>query len=244
MFACHYQTDMHQNARVCTKLLPVWGMQDQTGPGYRRSVVGRDGADGWQGRTNNSGEPPLQQGLRVWSYEPRRGQQNVRYGTFMFKHVHSGSCYGIGKSNCVTLMRLYTECPTWNRPHSLVKYKSTCSGKTLYMAQTEIWQMTLFQNLILFKNHYGNLVEMLEMASFLKYVDLYLTSEWGPVLRGTSCRTSYNLCTLSKCNHSDRSDIGQYYVVRVIAKLFLKFIYILVLRRANLVFPIYWVGVF
>jgi hypothetical protein len=39
--------------------------------------------------------------------------------------------------------------------------------------------MTLFQNLILFTNHYGNLQEMLEMASFLKYVDLHLTSEWG-----------------------------------------------------------------
>jgi hypothetical protein len=38
--------------------------------------------------------------------------------------------------------------------------------------------MTLFQNLILFTNHYGNLQEMLKMASFLKYVDLYLTSEW------------------------------------------------------------------
>jgi hypothetical protein len=38
--------------------------------------------------------------------------------------------------------------------------------------------MTLFQSLILFTNHYGNLQEMLEMASFLKYVDLYLTSEW------------------------------------------------------------------
>jgi hypothetical protein len=39
--------------------------------------------------------------------------------------------------------------------------------------------MTLFQNLILFTNHCGNLQEMLEMASFIKYVDLYLTSEWG-----------------------------------------------------------------
>jgi hypothetical protein len=39
--------------------------------------------------------------------------------------------------------------------------------------------MTLFQNLILFTNHYGMLQEMLEMASYLKYVDLYLTSEWG-----------------------------------------------------------------
>jgi hypothetical protein len=38
--------------------------------------------------------------------------------------------------------------------------------------------MTFFQNLILFTNHYGKLQEMLEMASFLKYVDLYLTSEW------------------------------------------------------------------
>jgi hypothetical protein len=47
--------------------------------------------------------------------------------------------------------------------------------------------MTQFQKLILFTNHYGNLQEMLEMASFLKYVDLYLTSEWGPVLRGTLC---------------------------------------------------------
>jgi hypothetical protein len=39
--------------------------------------------------------------------------------------------------------------------------------------------MTLFQNFILFTNHYGNLQEMLEMASFLKYVELHLTSEWG-----------------------------------------------------------------
>jgi hypothetical protein len=39
--------------------------------------------------------------------------------------------------------------------------------------------MTLSQNLILFSNRYGNLQEMLEMASFVKYVDLYLTSEWG-----------------------------------------------------------------
>jgi hypothetical protein len=39
--------------------------------------------------------------------------------------------------------------------------------------------MTLFQNLILFTNHYGNLQETLEMACFLKYVDLYLTSEGG-----------------------------------------------------------------
>jgi hypothetical protein len=46
------------------------------------------------------------------------------------------------------------------------------------MLQTKIWQMTLFQNLILFENHHGNLQEMLEMAFFLKYVDLYLTSEW------------------------------------------------------------------
>jgi sugar phosphate isomerase/epimerase len=39
--------------------------------------------------------------------------------------------------------------------------------------------MTPFQNLILFTNHYGNLQEMFEMASFLKYVGFYLTSEWG-----------------------------------------------------------------
>jgi hypothetical protein len=46
--------------------------------------------------------------------------------------------------------------------------------------------MTLFQNLILFTNHYGNLQEMLEMASFLKYVDLYLTSEWDRFYVGHS----------------------------------------------------------
>jgi hypothetical protein len=39
--------------------------------------------------------------------------------------------------------------------------------------------MTPFQNLILFTNHYGNIKETLEMASFLKFVDLYLKSEWG-----------------------------------------------------------------
>jgi hypothetical protein len=47
------------------------------------------------------------------------------------------------------------------------------------MVQTKIWQMTLFKNLILFKNRYGNLQEVLEMASILRCVDLYLTSEWG-----------------------------------------------------------------
>jgi hypothetical protein len=47
------------------------------------------------------------------------------------------------------------------------------------MVQTKIWQMTLFQNLILSTNHYGNLKEMLEMVSFLQYVDLNLMSEWG-----------------------------------------------------------------
>jgi hypothetical protein len=39
--------------------------------------------------------------------------------------------------------------------------------------------MILFQNLILFTNHCGNLQKILEMASFLKYVGLYLTSEGG-----------------------------------------------------------------
>jgi hypothetical protein len=39
--------------------------------------------------------------------------------------------------------------------------------------------MTLFKNLILLTNHYGNLQEMLQMASLLRYVGLYLTSEWG-----------------------------------------------------------------
>jgi hypothetical protein len=43
--------------------------------------------------------------------------------------------------------------------------------------------MTLFQNLILSTNHYGNSQEMLEMSSFLKYIDLWV----GPVLRGTFC---------------------------------------------------------
>jgi hypothetical protein len=47
------------------------------------------------------------------------------------------------------------------------------------MVHTKIWQMILFQNLTLFTNHYGNLQEMLETASFLKYVDLYLLREWG-----------------------------------------------------------------
>jgi hypothetical protein len=47
------------------------------------------------------------------------------------------------------------------------------------MVQTKIWQMTPFQKLILFTDHYGILQEMLEMASLLRYVDLYLTSEWG-----------------------------------------------------------------
>jgi hypothetical protein len=44
--------------------------------------------------------------------------------------------------------------------------------------------MTHFQNLILFNHHYGNLQKVLEMASFLRYVDLYLTSEWGRFCMG------------------------------------------------------------
>jgi hypothetical protein len=66
------------------------------------------------------------------------------------------------------------------------------------MVETKIWQMTIFQNLILFTNHYGDLQEMLEMASFLKYVDLYLTSEWGrfymghPVLLSTFISPDYS----------------------------------------------------
>jgi hypothetical protein len=58
------------------------------------------------------------------------------------------------------------------------------------MVQYKIWQMTLFQNLILFTNHYGNLQEMLEMASFLKYVDLCLTSEWARFYVGYSVSPS------------------------------------------------------
>jgi hypothetical protein len=54
------------------------------------------------------------------------------------------------------------------------------------MVQTKIWQMTHYQNLILFTKHYGNLQEMLETASFLKYVDAYLTSEWGRFYVGHS----------------------------------------------------------
>jgi hypothetical protein len=54
------------------------------------------------------------------------------------------------------------------------------------MVQTKIWQTTLPQNLILFTNHYGNLQEMLETASFLRYEDLYLTSEWGRFYMGHS----------------------------------------------------------
>jgi hypothetical protein len=54
------------------------------------------------------------------------------------------------------------------------------------MVQIKVWQMTLFQNLLLFRNHYGNLQEMLEMASFLKYVGLYVTNEWGRFYMGHS----------------------------------------------------------
>jgi hypothetical protein len=52
------------------------------------------------------------------------------------------------------------------------------------MVQTKIWQVTVFQNLILFTNRYGNIQEMLEMATFLIYIDLYLTSEWGRFYMG------------------------------------------------------------
>jgi hypothetical protein len=68
------------------------------------------------------------------------------------------------------------------------------------MVHNKIWQITLFQNLILFTNHYGNLQEMLEMASFLKYVDWYLTSEWGrlnvghPVLTDLTVIFISNIC--------------------------------------------------
>jgi hypothetical protein len=54
------------------------------------------------------------------------------------------------------------------------------------MIKTKIWQLTLFQNLILYTNYYENLQRMLEMASFIKYVDLYLSSEWGRFYVGHS----------------------------------------------------------
>jgi hypothetical protein len=54
------------------------------------------------------------------------------------------------------------------------------------MVQTKKLQITIIRNLILSTNNYGNLKEMLESASFLKYVDLYLTSEWGRVYVGRS----------------------------------------------------------
>jgi hypothetical protein len=61
------------------------------------------------------------------------------------------------------------------------------------MVRTKIWQMTLFQNLILFTNHYGNLRETLEMDSFLRYADLYLTSEWGRFYVGHSVESGNTL---------------------------------------------------
>jgi hypothetical protein len=68
--------------------------------------------------------------------------------------------------------------------------------------------MTLFQNWILFTNSCENLQDLLEMASFLKYVDLYLTSEWGEFYVGHSvfCRIkSWRACEniLSVQFHSD-----------------------------------------
>jgi hypothetical protein len=62
--------------------------------------------------------------------------------------------------------------------------------------------MTHFKNLILFTNHYGNLQEMLEMASFLKYVDLYLTSEWGRLYVGHPVYAL--MCFLERCNRKTR----------------------------------------
>jgi hypothetical protein len=53
--------------------------------------------------------------------------------------------------------------------------------------------MTIFRNLILFTNHYGNLQEMLEAASFLKYVDLYLKSVWGRSYVGHSVDFFWNM---------------------------------------------------
>jgi hypothetical protein len=67
------------------------------------------------------------------------------------------------------------------------------------MVQTKILQMTLFQNLILFTNYYGNLQEKLKVASFLKYVDLHLTSEWGLFYMG---HTVYKIHTLQRSETS------------------------------------------
>jgi hypothetical protein len=62
--------------------------------------------------------------------------------------------------------------------------------------------MTLFQNLILFTNLYGNLQEMSEMASFLRYVDLYLTNEWGRFYVGHSVQhgSDYRLLVFLSVN--------------------------------------------
>jgi hypothetical protein len=66
--------------------------------------------------------------------------------------------------------------------------------------------MTLFQNLIFFTNHYGNFQEMLEMASFLKYVDLYLTSEWGRFYVGHPVLSHCCLYTEENCDKVRISD--------------------------------------
>jgi hypothetical protein len=60
--------------------------------------------------------------------------------------------------------------------------------------------MTLFQNLVLFINHYGILQEVLEMASFLKSVDFYLTRVWGRFYVGHPVLYNFNLFnTLKTC---------------------------------------------
>jgi hypothetical protein len=76
------------------------------------------------------------------------------------------------------------------------------------MVQTKIWQMTLFQNLILFTNHYGNLQEMLEMAFLLKYVHLYLTTEWGRFYMGHTVLLQYTSTVLLTCPESSPRNVG------------------------------------
>jgi hypothetical protein len=65
------------------------------------------------------------------------------------------------------------------------------------MVQSKILQMTLFQNLLLFTNHYGNLQEILEMASlWFSQICRFELNEWvGPGLLRTPCSLYTNAAT-------------------------------------------------
>jgi hypothetical protein len=80
-----------------------------------------------------------------------------------------------------------TECPTQNRPHSLVKYNSTYSRKTLYMVQTKNLANDTLSKLNFIHKPLWKLTRDVRNG-LLSQICRFVPNQWvGPVLREALC---------------------------------------------------------